>query len=138
MQQIYDMGQTALLPLRRKVCCGFFPRQLRRLQPGLNPRTWVPEASMLTTRPLKPLPGSSVGIATGYRLDGPRIKFQWGARISAPVQTGPGAHPASCTIKVHSVMCLFRYEYGVFHPRRDDVTFYKYVLIYPTETALQI
>jgi hypothetical protein len=25
------------------------------LRPGLNPRTWVPEASMLTTRPPKPL-----------------------------------------------------------------------------------
>jgi hypothetical protein len=25
------------------------------LRPGLNPRTWVPEASMLTTRSLKPL-----------------------------------------------------------------------------------
>jgi len=41
-------------------------------------------------------PGSSVGIATGYRLDGPGIKSRWGARFSAPVQTGPGAHPDSC------------------------------------------
>jgi len=24
MPQIYDMGPTALLPLRRKACCGFF------------------------------------------------------------------------------------------------------------------
>jgi hypothetical protein len=30
------------------------PEKIRRLQPGLNPRTRVPEASMLTTRPLKP------------------------------------------------------------------------------------
>ena len=43
-------------------------------------------------------PGSSVGIATGYGLDGPGIKSQWEARFSAPVQTGPGAHPASCTM----------------------------------------
>jgi hypothetical protein len=42
------MGQTALLPLRRKECCGFF-------RPGSNPRSWVPEASVLTTRPPKPL-----------------------------------------------------------------------------------
>jgi len=42
--------------------------------------------------------GSSVGIATGYRLDGPGIESRWGARFSAPVQTGPGAHPASCTM----------------------------------------
>ena len=37
-------------------------------------------------------PGSVIGIATGYGLDGP------GARFSAPVQTGPGTHPASCTM----------------------------------------
>jgi hypothetical protein len=43
-------------------------------------------------------PGSSVGIATGYGLDGPRIESRWGARFSAPVQTGPGAYPASCTM----------------------------------------
>jgi len=42
--------------------------------------------------------GSVVGIATGYRLDGPGIESWWGARFSAPVQTGSGAHPASCTM----------------------------------------
>jgi len=29
-------------------------RKIQRLRPGLNPRTRVPEASMLTTRPPKP------------------------------------------------------------------------------------
>jgi hypothetical protein len=43
-------------------------------------------------------PGSSVGITTGYGLDGPGIESRLGARFSAPVQTGPGAHPASCTM----------------------------------------
>ena len=45
------------------------------------------------------MPGSSVGIATGYGLDDPGIESRWGgeARFSAPVQTGYGAHPASCT-----------------------------------------
>ena len=28
--------------------------KIQRLWAGLNPRTWVPEASMLTTRPPKP------------------------------------------------------------------------------------
>jgi hypothetical protein len=43
--------------------------------------------------------GNEVGIATGYGLDGPGIKSQWGgARFFAPVQTGTGAHPASCTM----------------------------------------
>jgi hypothetical protein len=43
-------------------------------------------------------PGSSVSKATGYGLDGPGIESRWGARFSAPVQNGPAAHPASCTI----------------------------------------
>jgi len=43
-------------------------------------------------------PGSVVGIATGYELDGPGIESRLGARFFAPVQTGPGAHPASCTM----------------------------------------
>ena len=42
--------------------------------------------------------GSVVGIATGYGLDGPGFESQSVARFSAPVQTGPGAHPASCTM----------------------------------------
>ena len=45
---------------------------------------------------------SSVGIATRYGLDGPRIESRWGARFSAPVQAGPGAHPASCTMDTGS------------------------------------
>ena len=44
-------------------------------------------------------PGSVVGKATGYGLDGPGIESRGvGARFPAPVQTGPGANPASCTI----------------------------------------
>ena len=45
---------------------------------------------------------SSVGIATGYGLDGPGIESRWGTRFSAPVQTGPGVHPASCTMSTGS------------------------------------
>jgi hypothetical protein len=47
-------------------------------------------------------PGSIVSIATGYGLDGLGIEFWWGARFSAPVQTGPGAHPSSCTMDTGS------------------------------------
>jgi len=43
-------------------------------------------------------PDSSVGTATGYGLDDPGIESRWGARFSAPVQTGTGAHPASRTM----------------------------------------
>ena len=40
---------------------------------------------------------SSVGTATRYGLDGSGIESWWGARFSAPVHTGPGAHLASST-----------------------------------------
>ena len=43
-------------------------------------------------------PGSVVGIATAYWLDGPVIESRWGARFFAPVKTGSEAHPASCTM----------------------------------------
>jgi len=42
--------------------------------------------------------GSVVGIATGCGLEGLGIESRWGARFSAPVQTSPWAHPASCTM----------------------------------------
>jgi hypothetical protein len=74
--------------------------------------------SYLSTYSITSGPGSSVGIATGYGLDGPGIessvtlypllfiinkclkrkKNPGGARFSAPVQTDPGAHLASCTM----------------------------------------
>jgi len=37
-----------------------------------------------------------------YGLDGPGIESQWGVRFSAPVQTGPGAHPVYCTMSTRS------------------------------------
>jgi len=43
-------------------------------------------------------PGSSFGIVTDLGLDGPGIESRCGARFSAPVQTGPGARPVSCTM----------------------------------------
>jgi len=42
-------------------------------------------------------PGITVGIVNGYGLDGPGIESRWG-RDFRPIQTGPGAHPASCTM----------------------------------------
>jgi hypothetical protein len=65
---------------------------------------------------------SSVGIATRYVLDGQWIEFLWGwgggvgARFSAPVQTGPGAHPASCTMSTGSFLGVKRLGRGAEHP----------------------
>ena len=60
------------------------------------PNNTVPKTTPHQTK--KCGPGSSVDIATGYWLDGPGIESLWGTRFSATVQTGPGAHPASCTM----------------------------------------
>jgi hypothetical protein len=46
---------------------------------------------------------SSVGIATGYGLEGPAFGSRWGVRYSAPVLTGPGANPASYTRGTSSI-----------------------------------
>ena len=45
----------------------------------------------------------SVGIATRYGLDGPGIDSRWGRKLSSPVQTDPGAHPASYTTGTRSL-----------------------------------
>ena len=59
---------------------------------------------------------SSVGIATRYGLGGPGIESRWRARHSAPVQTGPGAHPASYTMGTGSFAEVKRPGRGVGHP----------------------
>jgi len=42
-------------------------------------------------------------IATCYGLDSLGIKPWWKQDFSAPVQTGPGARPASCTMDTESL-----------------------------------
>jgi len=63
-------------------------------------------------------PDRKVGIATRYGLDGPEIEFLWGggATFYAPVQTGPGAHPASYTMGTGSLPAVKRPGRGVDHP----------------------
>jgi hypothetical protein len=53
----------------------FLPLKIRRLRPGFNPRTWVPEASTLTPRPPKPRnPDDLLPIPTEY-------KARWGPEM---------------------------------------------------------
>ena len=47
---------------------------------------------------------SSVSIATRYGLDDLGIESRWGVRFSAPIQTVPGAHPASYTMGTGSLL----------------------------------
>ena len=65
---------------------------------------------------------SSVGIATRYGLDGPGIESRWGARFSVPVQTCPGAHPASCTMGTGSFPGVKRPGRGVDHAPPSSVS----------------
>ena len=58
---------------------------------------------------------SSVGIATRYGLDGPGIESRWEARFSAPIQTGPGVQPASCTMGTGSFPGVKRPGRGADH-----------------------
>ena len=59
---------------------------------------------------------SSAGIATRFGLDDPGIESRGGARFSAPVQTGPGAYPASYTMGTGSFPGVKRPGRGADHP----------------------
>ena len=70
------------------------------------------------------------GIATRYGLDGPGIESRLGARFSASVQTGPGAHPTSYTMGTGSVPGVKRLERGVDHPPLSSVKVKEKVELY--------
>jgi hypothetical protein len=59
---------------------------------------FVPELFFFRIMSVRVGRDSSVVIATGYGIDGPGIESRWGERFFAQVQTGPEAHPASCTM----------------------------------------
>jgi hypothetical protein len=80
---------------------------------------------------------SSVGIATCYGLDGPRIESRWGAIFSAPVQTGCGVDPASYSMGTESYPGLKRPGRGVYPPPscaevKERVELYLYSLSGPS------
>ena len=45
---------------------------------------------------------STVDIATRYGLEDSEIESRWGAKFSAPIQTGPKFHSASCAMGTES------------------------------------
>jgi hypothetical protein len=73
---------------------------------------------------------SSVGIATRYGLDGPGIESRLGARFSAPVQTGPGAHQASYKMGTGSFLGVKRPGCGVDHPPPSSAEVKERVVVY--------
>jgi len=62
-----------------------------------------------------------VGIATRYGLDGPGIESRWGGRFFTPVQTGPGAYPATYTMGTGVFPGVKRPGPGVDHPNPSSV-----------------
>jgi hypothetical protein len=58
----------------------------------------------------------SVGIVTRYDLDGPGTESRWEATFSAPVQSGPGAHPTSYIMGTGLFLEVQRPRRGVYHP----------------------
>jgi hypothetical protein len=59
---------------------------------------------------------SSIITQTSHRVASPGNEPRWGTRFSAPIQTGPGAHPASYTMGTGSFQRLKRPERGTDHP----------------------
>jgi hypothetical protein len=64
---------------------------------------------------------SSVCKETRYELDSPGIEFRWKPRFSTPVQTGPEARPASCTMGTWTFPGVQRPGRGVDHSPPSSV-----------------
>ena len=74
--------------------------------------------------------GSVIGAATCYGPECPGIESWWGARYSAVVQTGPGAHPPSYTMGTGSFPGVKRPGRGVDHPPHSIVDVKERVELY--------
>jgi len=73
---------------------------------------------------------SSVGIVTCYGLDGLGIKSRWRAKFSTPIQTSPGARPASYTMGTRSFPGIKRPGCGVDHPSCSSAKIIERVELY--------
>ena len=85
----------------------------------------------------------SVSVVTRYGLDGAGIESWWGARFSAPVHTGPGAHTASYTMGTGSFPGGVKWPgRGIDHPPpssaevKERVGLYLYSLSGPSWPVL--
>jgi hypothetical protein len=73
---------------------------------------------------------SSVGIAACYGLVGPGIESHWGARFSAPLQTGPGPHSLLYNAYRISFPGAKRPGRGVNHPPQSSAEVKERVELY--------
>jgi len=83
-----------------------------------------------------------VSVVTRYGLGGVGIESRWGARFSAPIQTGPGTHPASYTVGTGSFLGDKVAGRGIDHPPpsstevRERVELYLYSPFMPSWSVL--
>ena len=93
------------------VCVQYGSRNISSCSATLNKKHFSTQRSYLQFKLFWTHYGrdSSVGVATCYGLDGPVI-------FSAPVQTGPGAHPTSYTLGTGSFPGVKRPGRGADHP----------------------
>jgi hypothetical protein len=73
---------------------------------------------------------SAVGIPTELWVGGSGDRIPVEATYSAPVQSGPGAHPASCTMGIRSFPGVKRSGRGVDHPRLSSAEVKERVELY--------
>ena len=66
---------------------------------------------------------SAVSTAIHYRLDSPGTESWWGERFSISIQTGPGAHPGSCTTGTASLSGVKQLGCGVDHLSPSSANF---------------
>jgi hypothetical protein len=90
----------------------FTPEKIRRLRPGLNPRSWVPEASMLTARtpkPLRHMQSKAGPVATQSKA------LVYGRSPAAIVGVNPTGGMVCCVVCLLSHRGL--YDEPITHPR---------------------
>jgi len=71
-----------------------------------------------------------VGRVNAVGLDGTGVKSRWGARFSAPVQTAPGAHPASYAMDTGSFPGVGWPGHGIDYPTLSRSDFKERVELY--------
>jgi hypothetical protein len=122
MPQSCDIGQAALLPLHGMLRI-FFARKIRRLRSGLNPRTWVSEASMITTRPPKCLIGIRLQREFLHSLENTnkmplRILIFWPASFS--IQTNHSINPRSRVLLEKLLVLQLFSQFPTLHGTRNS------------------
>ena len=90
MPQINDMAPTALLPLRRNACWGFFRPKNPTASAGFEPANLGTKGQYATHIP--PKPRSWDDVEKYFRTEGPRVTM-WRMRISCFITEATKTYP---------------------------------------------